>query len=107
MNVSPILLAIIDFDITIGNIITIVCGGVAFIVAWQKLSDKLVEIERRMKLVEETLSDLGKTGVPVICQLHADRLEEIEHRLETLLVIANDVTWIKKSLEARDIRDAM
>ena len=91
-------------EVTLGNVLTMASMAIGGLIAWGKLSDRVEGIRSRQDEHQRRLDDLANAGMPMVCRLHTERLAKLEEHTQPIQVIANDVAWIKHTIQRNGLK---
>lgn len=91
-----------DLSFNIGNVLTILTLLVGGVVAWQKIRDKIDEIDRRVgPNPQVTIREAAMAASAL--EKHDARITNLEREFSRMLgkmdLIANDTQWIRHEME--------
>jgi hypothetical protein len=96
------------WDISLGNVLTIVVGIISLAVAFQKLRGdiqvnnvELNDLSKRVSNGEEEMKQLSKMGVLTSISQHERRLMNLELMMTDIATLKTDIVWIKENMRMR------
>ena len=89
------------WQISIGNILTILGGIFTVVVMWQKIRDKVDELLTRQAKTESEVAELTRMGIMTTLNQHERRLTMIETLSVDVSGMKSDIAWIKDRLRER------
>ena len=96
------------WDFNIGNLITIIGGIVALVIAVQKnksdndaLKEDFNEVKKRLSNGEDEMKQLTKMGVINSIAQHERRITSLEYLISDIATLKTDIVWIKDNMRMR------
>lgn len=90
------------WQISIGNILTILGGIFTVVVMWQKIRDKVDELLTRQAKTESEVAELTRMGIMTTLNQHERRLAVMETLSVEVSGIKADLAWIKDWLREKN-----
>lgn len=84
---------------TIGNLITIVGGVIAIVIAWVKLGDRMDNLNKIQEKQEASLEEYAKLGIMTTVVAHDRRISSLEEAMSDVHEMKADIKWIKSAVD--------
>ena len=89
------------WQISIGNILTILGGIFTVVVMWQKIRDKVDELLARQTKTEAEVAELTRMGIMTTLNQHERRMAMLETLAVDVSGMKADINWIKDRLRQK------
>lgn len=91
------------WDVTLGNVVTIVGGILVSAMIFQRMSDKVDSNSKDTEKIGHQLEEVVKLALPISVNQHERRLTTLEVTLgamqTALAAMQSDIAWIKQAIK--------